>query len=82
LNFGNTEGSDIDSTVAGGGVLVNEELERILKETFVIFFKLLSPCVLGKDPSLASYLVEIQESFISQIQIRSFSSYTFFFNNA
>jgi hypothetical protein len=46
-----------------GGVMLNDELERIWKEAFVIFFKLLSPCLLGKGPNLACDLVEIQDSF-------------------
>jgi len=55
----------------------SNELERIWKEAFVIFFNLLSPCLLGKVPNLAFELVGTQDSFTSQIQIRRFFSYPF-----
>jgi hypothetical protein len=80
LSFSNIEGSDTDSTLTSGGVMGNNELEKIWKETFVIFFNLLSPCLLGKAPNLACELVEIQDSFTSQIQIRSFYCYLYFNN--
>jgi len=37
FDFSNIEGSDIDNAVMSGGVMVNNELERIWKEAFMIF---------------------------------------------
>jgi len=76
FSFSNIAGS----TMTRGELMVNNKLEWIWKEAFVVFFKLLNPCLLGKGPNLACDLVEILDRFTSQIQIRNFSSHAFFNN--